>query len=123
MGIMGRGVLIIVCVLVAIGIVSAIIEGATKTPAQLKAEMAAERPGSARAACENFVRRHLDDPDSAEFIDRSTWPVIESSPRHFEVTATVRARNGFNALRLGRFHCTLEDRGDTWHADMIFQEP
>lgn len=69
----------------------------------------AEREGAAKAVhtCSVAIRVSLHDPGSAEF------PGLSRSYRALERDAyvaqvEVRARNGFNALRLSTFECRID---------------
>ncbi len=57
----------------------------------------------ARMACREFVKKSLNDPDSAEFDDVDTYPSEDHNDGTFSVQVYLRARNGFNAMR--RFSC------------------
>lgn len=59
-------------------------------------------------ACESSVRQRMHDPDSAQFPPRSEFKVIPiSEPSSYDVIVNVRAKNAFNALRLGTFKCEI----------------
>ncbi len=98
---------------------------AAMTPGQRAAEKAAKdalaERTSARYACEVFVKRSLDDPDSAQFDDANTFPVREIKPHMYRVQVGLRARNGFNALRYARMNCYTSPAGGRWVALPIQQ--
>jgi len=73
------------------------------TPEQRAAEQAAkdkraqaeaklEHLNQARFACEEFVKRSLHDPDSAQFEDSDTFFAEETKPDSYRVQARLRAR-------------------------------
>jgi hypothetical protein len=82
-------------------------------PPKTKAEQESDRRSSAAYACRMFVERSLHDPDSAEFDDESEYVVSKSRGGVYRVVVTLRARNGFNALRHGSVICK------TRHSDAL----
>jgi hypothetical protein len=68
----------------------------------------------AQVMCKQFVKEHLNDPDSAEFDDAASFPAKFSNEIYI-VDVHVRARNGFNALRAVIFECdTMPWSADKW---------
>ena len=65
-------------------------------------------------ACEDFVKQSLHDPASAEFSDKSTATIIQDKANQWTVKRMVRARNGFNALRINNTQCIAEHNGQIW---------
>lgn len=61
----------------------------------------------ARTACMASTLTRLHDPGSAEFAD----PVVLTSNGGYQVMLTVRARNGFNALRSSSVTCEVSSAG------------
>ena len=93
---------------------------AALTPEQRKAEDEAkvldEQRGNARIACEEFVKKTLHDPGSAEFSDFRTYPASRAKNGIWTVTVTGRAKNGFNALRQLAVRCQTELTNGNWVA-------
>jgi hypothetical protein len=77
----------------------------------------------ARFVCVDFVKRTLRDPDSAEFRDYHRYFAVEQHPRQFDVQVRLRARNGFNALRMVTVDCVTRSSGDNWRAVSLRQIP
>ena len=69
---------------------------------------------SARYACKEFVKKLLNDPDSAEFEPTNTYPAEYKGNNLYAVQVTARARNGFNALRWATFDCQIYSSGGNW---------
>ena len=65
-------------------------------------------------ACEDFVKQSLHDPASAEFSDKSTATIMQDKANQWTVKRMVRARNGFNALRINNTQCIAEHNGQIW---------
>lgn len=64
----------------------------------------------AKMACKQEIKKRLNDPGSAEFPDAGKFFVTEISPKSsYTVTVDMRAKNGFNALRLVQFKCVIAD--------------
>lgn len=58
------------------------------------------------------IERSLNDPKSADWTDKATWPFVDTVANAGRVTVTLRARNAFNALMLATFECDAKlDRG------------
>ena len=100
------------------------------TPEQRAAEQAAkdkraqaeaklEHLNQARFACEEFVKRSLHDPDSAQFEDSDTFFAEETKPDSYRVQARLRAKNGFGALRKIVVECRLLSTKDKWVATSV----
>lgn len=105
--------------LVIIGAAFSLLTGERAPPAiKTDAERAADARKAdldfARRACENFVKKTLHDPKSAEFDDPSRFWAEQDKRGIFHVQATLRARNGFNALRQTIIECTI---GQDKHGD------
>ena len=68
----------------------------------------------ARLMCKEFVKRTLNDPDSAQFDNTESY-YAKYSKGIYDVQVSVRARNSFNALIYGIFDCkTIPASGDKW---------
>lgn len=77
---------------------------------------------SARFVCEEFVRRSLHDPKSAEFGSRHSYRTQERvGVYHVEVP--VRAKNAFNATRATVFDCKTRLVGSDWTMVSLAQRP
>ena len=64
----------------------------------------------AKMACKQEIKKRLNDPGSAEFPDAGKFFVTEIKPQSsYTVTVDMRAKNGFNALRLVQFKCVIAD--------------
>lgn len=80
--------------------------------AAMKAEV--EEASNARYACQEFVKRSLNDPDAAQFDPASGYFIQRQAPGKYRVEVTVRAKNGFNALRHIAVNCVTQKSGDNW---------
>ena len=91
---------------------------AAMTPEQraseTKAKADSEQLSSARYACREFVKRSLNDPDAAQFDDTSGYFTEKQTVDKFRVEVTVRAKNGFNALRHITVNCVTQQTGGKW---------
>lgn len=67
----------------------------------------------AAVKCQSSIRGILRDPSSAEWVDRSAWPV-EIGETYWTVTATVRAANGFGGKSVDTFQCFMVPWEDTF---------
>lgn len=80
---------------------------------------------NARMACEKSIEKRLHDPKSAQFPSRSEFRVIPVERDGYDVFASVRARNGFNAMRLSSYKCEIRqlsrsaNGGLTWQANVL----
>lgn len=63
--------------------------------------------GMATGGCMLFIKQRLHDPDSAKF-GHSDEAVVHVKGNRAMVIRSVRATNGFGALRLTEFMCLLE---------------
>lgn len=64
----------------------------------------------AKMACKEEIKKRLNDPVSAEFPSTDRFFVTEITPKSsYAVSVEVRAKNGFNALRLTQFKCVISD--------------
>lgn len=61
----------------------------------------------ARFACREYVKLNLHDPDSAEFGLYRSFPITHKKSGAVVVQVSLRARNGFNAMRQAVFNCGL----------------
>lgn len=68
----------------------------------------------ARYACKELVKRTLNDPDAAQFDDASAYYIERQAGGKILVQVTVRAKNGFNALRHIAVNCVTRQSGGKW---------
>jgi len=123
------GVTWVIAGLIMIGVVGAIWDSGEKedreaarlaamTPEQRASEAtvkaATEQRSSAQYACKEFVKRTLNDPDAAQFDDASTYFTEKQAADKFRVEVTVRAKNGFNALRHITVNCVTQQSNGKW---------
>jgi hypothetical protein len=94
---------------------------AAMTPEQRAAEEKTKKDLSdlhdAQLTCEGEVKKTLHDPDSAQFDDFRGYAVLPHTapPDHYIVLVTVRAKNGFGALRHIAIRCDLSRKnGSPW---------
>lgn len=73
-----------------------------------------EEANTARYACQEFVKRSLNDPDAAQFDPASGYFIQRQAPGKYRVEVTVRAKNGFNALRHIAVNCITQKSGENW---------
>jgi len=82
------------------------------TPEARKAEdhatAQAERFATARGACLITLKKSLHDPDSAEIPSTQTWPAVDDTKGIVLVQPTLRAKNGFGAMRVGVWACKVQ---------------
>ena len=101
-------------------------EQRTAEDARLAAEASVkakeDRLAGAKYACKQFVEKTLHDPDNAEWARYRDFFAEERKDGVFHVQLTVRAKNAFNATRLGTFDCVLRASGDTWYPISIKQQ-
>lgn len=124
----------IVASIFAIGVVGAILNSgkseeqeatrlAAMTPEQraseAKAKADSDQLSSARYACKEFVKRSLNDPDAAQFDDARTYFTEKQTADKFRVEVSVRAKNGFNALRHITVNCVTQQTGGNWVAVFV----
>ena len=95
-------------------IVSETGDGGSDAPTEV-AEEPRDPSLGARGACREFVRRILNDPDSAQWEPGTSWERAELEDGKWIVYPELRARNAFNALILSRFECIVEPRDGNWH--------
>lgn len=69
---------------------------------------------SARYACKEFVKRSLNDPDAAQFDSAGEYFTQKQGDGKYRVEVTVRAKNGFNALRHIAVNCVTQKSGERW---------
>lgn len=63
-------------------------------------------------ACEDFVKRNLKSPASAEFTDES---VMHLDKKNWKVLGSVDSQNSFGAMIRNEFNCEVRFRGgDQW---------
>lgn len=71
----------------------------------------------AKEVCQTFVKQSLHDPASAVFDDAGTYAVTTLSNEMYDVKVTLRAKNGFNAVRKMVVNCrTSPLRNGKWSA-------
>ncbi len=70
-----------------------------------------EKIPDAKLMCQEFVKRQLNDPESAQFDDVDTY-FAKYSNWNYNVQVHVRARNGFNAMRPAIFDCKITPGSD-----------
>jgi hypothetical protein len=75
-----------------------------------------DRLDQARLACEELVKKSLNDPDSARFQDYRTYYAEEIAPAQFRVDVQLSAKNGFNATRATLVECRVLRSGAKWSA-------
>jgi RNA polymerase subunit RPABC4/transcription elongation factor Spt4 len=80
--------------------------------AAMKAEV--DEAVNARYACQEFVKKSLNDPDAAQFDAASGYLTKRQAPGQYRVEVTVRAKNGFNALRHIAVNCVTQKSGENW---------
>lgn len=76
--------------------------------AEDKAIAQAERFDTARGACLITVKKSLHDPASADIPSTRTWPAVDDDDGTVLVQSTLRARNGFGAMRTGVWACRVQ---------------
>ena len=64
--------------------------------------------------CIDSIKQTLNDPSAAEFGDPSQAKVIEMGLNAWKITLPLRAKNGFNALRLIEVECSIKFDGSNW---------
>lgn len=79
----------------------------TPTPTESPVET---RLGQARPASDISLKRHLNDPDSAQ-LDWATWPAQERKNGTVLVKITGRAKNAFGAYMLATWRCEAKVKG------------
>lgn len=67
--------------------------------------------GGARYMCRKLMEERLNDPGSAEWIDKYKWPASQTAPQEFIVQMHYRAKNGFGGLITKHSKCKV--RSDT----------
>lgn len=72
------------------------------------------RPGNAWLACQEFVKRQLRAPGSAEFENSSERNVREGTAGRFTVSGWVDAANGFGAVVRTEFECNVAYSDGGW---------
>lgn len=103
---------------IATGIIFIIISETSDDENALPRDVAEEQQDpsvEARGACREFVRRALNDPDSAQWEPGTSWERAELEDGRWIVYPELRARNAFNALIRTRFECIVEQRDGNWH--------
>jgi hypothetical protein len=81
---------------------------------QAMVEKANAEAYSARYACREFVKQSLNDPDAAQFDSTSGYFAEKQASGKYRVEVTVRAKNGFNALRHIAVNCITQKSGESW---------
>lgn len=82
---------------------------AAMTPEQRAAQAAQRAAADAPMMCRAFLRKHLHDPDSAEFLSAELSRSLPDGS--YQVAVTVRAKNAFNAKRVGTYDCVVRPIG------------
>lgn len=70
-----------------------------------------------RLACREYIKRHLHDPDSAQFEDYRDYYVSQPWPEKNNavfVAVAVRAKNLMGALRRQQYRCMAEPNNNVW---------
>lgn len=62
--------------------------------------------------CQIYIKEHLRDPDSAEFIDPIGGQVAKINDGEYMHALTIRAANGFGGKTVATFLCTVRNRGE-----------
>lgn len=90
-------------------------EAEQKAAAVRKAEEARiAELNNARYACQEFVRRSLNDPESADFEPHRSFWAEKTKDGAFDVQVHVRAKNAFGAKLKSVFECRARLDGDKW---------
>jgi hypothetical protein len=76
-------------------------------------EVKVANESDARYMCEQMVEKRLNDPSSAEWIDKYHWPTTKDAPQEFTVLMQFRAKNGFGGLVLKRATCKVRSQTET----------
>lgn len=66
-------------------------------------------------ACGEFVKQHLRDPDSADFLESRAVPAQQLHDGSFVMMLQVRGNNGFGGKTMSSFSCTMDNAGGNWH--------
>jgi len=84
-------------------------EAASETvPASDEDKNAAPDPAlTARTACYLFIKPNLHDPGSADWTKWWGSPATKDQNGIWTVRGTLRAKNGFGAKSISRFHCEV----------------
>jgi len=90
--------------------------------AEAAAKAREDRIAQAKYVCKEFVTKRLHDPDSADFGLYRDFAAEERKDGSVRVQMQVRAKNAFNAKRLGVFDCIVTQRGDRWFPVSITQQ-
>jgi len=70
------------------------------------------------AACQSAIKESLNDPSSAEFVDRMNWPASFEDPI-WTIRATYRGSNSFGAIVTETIVCEALD--GTYSVNLIPQ--
>lgn len=68
----------------------------------------------AKTACKLSLKSVAHDPESIEWIDATDWPTSSDGAGRWRVVMSVRAKNGFGALRLSNKVCTVALTADSY---------
>ena len=92
-----------------------------KTPSEIEAET----EDAAISICRYAITKVLHDPDSAEFVGKSTDSYTAKQPDGtWLVERKLRAKNAFGAYQLATYECHLKQNPDkTWDALGLRQLP
>lgn len=83
------------------------------TPAK-EPESEASILNTARGACAVFVKKQLNDPDSAQFEDSRRFWAKKEKNGIYHAFVELRAKNGFGALMKGTFDCKVTQSNGNW---------
>ncbi|MEZ5691161.1 MAG: hypothetical protein R3D71_05815 [Rickettsiales bacterium] len=75
---------------------------------------ATDELNSAKYVCGEFVRRSLHDPDSADLEPSRSYPVETLKKGVYRVIVSLRAKNGFGAMRKSFFDCKTTLSSGNW---------
>lgn len=64
----------------------------------------------AKRVCQDFVKKRLKAPSTAEFVDLE----VSESAGDYTVAGNVDAQNSFGAQLRSAFTCVVHDDGDEW---------
>lgn len=67
----------------------------------------------ARYMCRKFMEERLNDPGSAEWIDKYKWPASQTAPQEFIVQMHYRAKNVFGGLITKHAKCKVRSGNPT----------
>lgn len=110
---------VVVLTITAQVVINQFVEKEVQTPEQLAAVEAAKalevrkrRLELSRIACVRVLKTDLNDPDSAQMTDSSSWHVQELNDGGIQVQLTGRAKNVFGAYIKGVWDCRTMPDGE-----------